>query len=534
MKFGEAVTALLGRFDARCVFGIPGVHTLELYRDLDVHGIRLITPRHEQGAGFMADAYARVTGRPGICLLVTGPGVLNALTPIAQAWHDSVPVLIIASTAEDAKGNRSPGGLHDTPDIAKTLEPYTLFSRTVASIDEFAGSLIEARSRWNSERPRPVFIGISHELLSTEVDLPELRILPNSPKSAISTEVVSEFLASVDRSKTPLIIAGGGCRGHADTLITVAERLDAPIVLTGNAKHLIAADHPLNLGVSLPFAAARELVSASDLTVGIGTELSEVEYLFSAATPVLGRSHVRIDVDEESSAHGDLSVTADAGEFLEAVIDSTDAGAPQNRSISGRERAASVRRRLHAERMDDAYVPWVEAIESALPAGVMIAADSAQLAYQAHHFLSLPHDSLWIAPYGLGTLGVGIPMANGAAVGAPERPVLALTGDGSSLFTIAELATAADLDRQVTVVIWNNRGYKEIEHSFVAHSLSPIGVSASAHDFCQIAEGLGGETESVHSPEALSDALRRAFASSDLRIIVVEAPLSLSVNNTTR
>ncbi|GAA1937035.1 5-guanidino-2-oxopentanoate decarboxylase [Brevibacterium antiquum] len=534
MKFGEAVTALLGHFDTRCVFGIPGVHTIELYRGLDDYGIRLFTPRHEQGAGFMADAYARATGRPGTCLLVTGPGVLNALTPIAQAWHDSVPVLVIASTAGDAEGRRSPGGLHDTPDIARTLEPYTMFSRTVTSIDEFADFLMEAHSRWNSERPRPVFIGIPYQLLSTEVDLPEARDLPDEPEPTTSTEVVSEFLDMVSRSETPLLIAGGGCNGHADRLIAFAERLDAPIVLTGNAKHLVAADHPLNLGVSLPFAPTRELVTAADLTVAIGTELSEVEYLFSGADPVLSRSNVRIDIERKPSARSDLSIIADAGEFLKAVVDNTDAETAGDRSSSGRKRAAAVRSNLFAERMDDAYAPWVGAIESALPAGVMIAADSAQLAYQSQHYLSLPHNSLWMAPYGLGTLGVSVPMANGAAVAAPERPVLALTGDGSSLFTIAELATAADLERQMTVVIWNNLGYKEIEQAFIAHSVSPTGVSTSARDYCQIAKGLGGEAESVHTPEALSDALRRAFASSTLRVIVVEAPTTLTVNSTTR
>lgn len=534
MRFGEAVTILLGHFDARCVFGIPGVHTIEMYRGLEDQGIELFTPRHEQGAGFMADAYARATGRPGVCLLVTGPGVLNALTPIAQAWHDSVPVLVIASTAEDADGRRSPGGLHDTPDVAETLRPYTLFSRTVSSIDEFSDSLVEAHTRWSTERPRPVFIGIPHGLLSAEVGSPQMPSRPDAPAPAMSPEAVDEFLGRAERSEAPVVIAGGGCRGHADLLTAFAERLDAPVVLTGNAKSLMAADHPLNLGVSLPFASAHELLSRADLTIGIGTELSEVEYLFSGAAPALGRSHVRVDIEEKLSQSGGSMVTADAGTFLKAVIDSTESKTAWRRSRSGQHRAAAVRSKLLTDRMDDDYAPWVAALESALPEGVLIAADSAQLAYQAQHFLSLPHDSLWIAPYGLGTLGVGVPMANGAAVAAPERPVLALTGDGSSLFTITELATAADLKRQVTVVIWNNHGYKEIERAFIDQSVTPTGVRTSAQDYRQIAEGLGGKAESVHSPEALSDALRRSFASSELRVIVVEAPHPLTVNAESR
>src|SRR5699024_6640158 len=138
--------------------------------------------------------------------------------------------------------------------------------------------------------------------------------------------------------------------------------------------------------------------------------------------------------------------------------------------------------------------------EQALPRNAMIAVDSAQLAYQAHQFMPLPDEMIWMAPYAFGTLGPSIPMAIGAAVAYPDRPAVAIAGDGSSLFTIAELATASDIARQLTVIIWNNGGYKEIEDSFDRAHITPLGVTTSAPNFEALVQGFGGTPILANSP----------------------------------
>src|SRR5439155_4687923 len=166
MRVGEAVAADLRTLGVDVVFGIPGVHTIELYRGLERAGIRAVTPRHEQGAGFMADGYARVSGRPGVCVLISGPGVTNALTPIAQAWHDSVPVLVVASTTERRFLGRGRGPLHDLPDQAALVGTLGIFSETVLEPDAAPAALRRAWAALRDGRPRPAHLAIPIDVLA--------------------------------------------------------------------------------------------------------------------------------------------------------------------------------------------------------------------------------------------------------------------------------------------------------------------------------------------------------------------------------
>lgn len=536
MKFGEAICALLSARNVDTVFGIPGVHTIELFRNLSDHGLELVVPRHEQGAGFMADGYARATSKPGVCFLVTGPGVLNALTPIAQAWHDSQPMLIIASTVETAQTGQHRGTLHDTPDIAETLRPYTLFSRNVATIEEFRDSLEEAYALWATERPRPVYLGVPLDVLSSDVLLPGARAgipaVPPAPEPA-DIERVAGLL---DAARAPVIIAGGGCRANGELLERVSRAWDAPVVLTANSKGLLAGDNPLNLELSTPFGGTRALLEAADAVLAIGTELSDVEYIFTGSAPAKLHHVIRVDLDP-GVGHPDQTlptIRSEAGEFLKALLAHAPGPGTRNPAATGAARTAQAKKSWQAAMDADPYREWFEALQGCLPEGAIVAADSAQLAYQAHQYMPLPAGTTWMAPYGLGTLGPAIPMAVGAAVSSPRRPVLALAGDGSSLFTIAELATAADLGRQLTVVIWVNDGYKEIEASFDRAGLPPVGVGTTAPDFPALVRGLGGEAVSVHDPASLTEAIRRAILTPQLTVILVNAPDALRVGATAR
>jgi thiamine pyrophosphate-dependent acetolactate synthase large subunit-like protein len=536
MKFGEAICALLRARNVDTVFGIPGVHTIELFRNLAGHGLELVVPRHEQGAGFMADGYARATAKPGVCFLVTGPGVLNALTPIAQAWHDSQPMLIIASTVETAQVGQHRGTLHDTPDIADTLRPYTLFSRNVATIEEFRDSLEEAYALWATGRPRPVYLGVPIDILSTDVVLPEVRVGIPAAQPGPEPSDVEHVAKLLDAAQAPVIIAGGGCRAHGELLDRLARNWDAPVVLTANSKGLLSEDNPLNLELSTPFEGTRALLESADAVLAIGTELSDVEYIFTGSAPAKLHNVIRVDLDP-GVGHPDQTrptIGSEAGEFMKALLAHAPAPGTRNTSATGVRRAAEAKRLWAAEKDADPYREWVEALHRGLPNQAIVAADSAQLAYQAHQFMPLPAGTTWMAPYGLGTLGPAIPMAVGAAVSAPRRPVLALAGDGSSLFSIAELATAADLGRQLTVVIWVNDGYKEIEASFDRAGLPAVGVRTSAPDFPALVRGLGGEPVVVRDPASLTAALHRATATAHLTVILVDAPDALRVGAAAR
>src|SRR4051794_11899320 len=169
MRVGERVGDELRALGVTVVFGIPGVHTIELYRGLHRAGLRAVTPRHEQGAGFMADGYARVSGRPGVCVLITGPGVTNALTPIAQAWHDSVPLLIVASTTARADLGRGRGPLHDLPDQAALVRSPAPSSETVLDPADVGPALRRAWAALHTGRPRPAHVAIPVDVLGEAV-----------------------------------------------------------------------------------------------------------------------------------------------------------------------------------------------------------------------------------------------------------------------------------------------------------------------------------------------------------------------------
>ena len=533
MKFGEAVCQRLVERGVDTVFGIPGVHTLELFRGADTHGLRTIVPRHEQGAGFMADGYVRTTGKPGVCFLVTGPGVLNALTPVAQAWHDSQPMLVIGSTVASDQVGKHRGVLHDTPDVADTLRPYCLLSRNISTIDELDQALAEAFEGWATSRPRPVYLGIPIDVLESEVgELPPLAVVETAPK-APSPAGLDRAIRELESATAPVIIAGGGARHAAEAVVQLAEQLDAPLLSTANSKAIIAPDHPLALGLSAPFAGTYDLLASADAVLAIGTELSEVDFIFTGVDPAPLHGVIRVDVDPTATHpdQRDPAIVSDAAAFADAMLERLG---DRRFERGGAQRVETALRSLEEARAADPYREWVAALETGIPANALIAADSAQLAYQAHQFLALPEGAEWLSPYGFGTLGPAIPMAVGAAVGNPDRPVIALAGDGSSLFTIPELATAADLGRQLTVVLWLNSGYMEIESSFERADITPVGVATSAPDFAAIASGLGARVETVTTPADFTAVLHTAVEAPELTVILITAPADLHVSPDSR
>lgn len=546
LRFSELIQTALHAFGFRDVFGIPGVHNLELFREPERHGLSITVPRHEQGAGFMADGYFRVTGRPAVCALITGPGVLNALTPIAQAWHDSIPMLVLASTLEEAELGRHEGDLHDTPDVTETLRPYTCVSLTARTADEFLDALTRIADSWATERRRPAYIDIPRDLLRefVQVDSAILSSLPgmSRPQSAYGTGGAPETLDTMATAReiagahAPMIIAGGGVVNDGAALLEFAEWIDAPIALTGNAKAAVPAEHPLNLGVTIGTSATKTLLETSDLVIAVGTELSQVEYLNTGATPARMKRVIRVDIDPETILRSQPgSALATCANWFAAVTSALRASGNDilagstTKKRDGRACVATAREEFSHARAQDPFAGWIDVLERVSPPGTVFTLDSAQLAYQSHQHLAIAEMQRWLAPYGLGTLGPALPMAVGAAIAAPESPVIALAGDGGCLFTISELATARDLGRQLTLVIWDNAGYMEIENSFRAQGIAPVGVETSAESITAIARGFGAHAEEVRTPEEFAESLTEALLRPELSVIRILAPAEMHV-----
>ncbi|RWO81404.1 MAG: 5-guanidino-2-oxopentanoate decarboxylase [Mesorhizobium sp.] len=510
---GEALITLLEAHDVDTVFGIPGVHTVELYRGLGRSKIRHVTPRHEQGAGFMADGYARAGGRPGIAFVITGPGLTNTITAMGQARADSVPMLVISGVNATPTLGKGLGHLHELPDQRGMMEKVALFSHRVTDADELPGVLARAFALFSSSRPGPVHIEIPTDIMvkpAGGIAALLTNVAPPKPNPAAIAEAAKLCAAA----RRPLVLAGGGAKRAEAPLQRLAERLGAPVVQTANARGLLHR-HPLGVPASPSLKAVRALMAEADLVIAAGTEFGPTDYDgYSDGGFVLPSNLIRIDIGADQLARrpARISIHADCGAALEALL--VEIGTDQPPSGDGQSRAAATRQAAFAEMAPalQAQTRAVEMIRDALP-GSIIVGDSTQPVYAANLYYDHDRPGGWFnAATGFGALGYGPPAAIGAALAVPDAPVVCLTGDGGFQFTLPELGAALDAAAPVIFVVWNNLGYREIETSMLDVGVEPVGVSPAPPDFCKLAEAYGIAAERLAGIDHLADALKRARA----------------------
>jgi acetolactate synthase I/II/III large subunit len=322
LTVGEALIRLLEQADIETVFGIPGVHTIELYRGLAASKIRHITPRHEQSAAFMADGYARVSGKPGVCLLITGPGLTNALTAMAQARADSIPMLVISGVNARETLGKGLGHLHELPDQSAMVKTVALWSHTLMNPDDLGDVLAEAFTQMTNGRPSPVHIEIPTDVMKMRIALPEF-VLPVRVPLAPDTIQLAKVAALLNNAKSPVILCGGGSV-HAGALVrSLAEKLDAPVVSTVNARGIIGK-HELSVPASPSLNAVRDLLTSADLVLALGTEFGPTDYdMYDTGVFPVFTNLIRVDSDAAQLARKPettLAIEADAGAFLENLL----------------------------------------------------------------------------------------------------------------------------------------------------------------------------------------------------------------------
>jgi len=497
VSFGEVLVRSLEAYGVDTVFGIPGVHTLELYRGLSGSTLRHVTPRHEQGAGFMASGYARLSDRPAACFVISGPGLTNILTPMGQAYADSVPMLVIASVIERQYLGLGAGRLHEMPSQIGAAASVAAFAHTIMEPDELPQILARAFTIFSSERPRPVFIEVPIDVLSCPADHIPLysASLPSPP--APPPDVIAKAAALLCSTQNPFVILGGGSVDAASEVITLVERLDAPVVTTIHAKGMLPPDHPLFLGSTLGYAPVRVAIEQADVVLAVGTELSETDQFPDQRKLVMKGKLVRVDIDPKQFLRlypADVAILGNARLTLAAL---NEALAQPGRSIAANSHAAQRAAEIRAEtrKLWDAnmlvHQPLLDVLQAALP-GLVITGDSTQPVYSANILYNPPRPrSYFTSTTGFGTLGYALPAAIGAKLAAPERPVVAIIGDGGLQFTLPELASAIEAKTPVIILLWNNQGYGEIRRQMASSGIPSLGVDLYTPDFLTVAKGYG-------------------------------------------
>jgi acetolactate synthase-1/2/3 large subunit len=526
VSFGSEAMKLVKQYDVDTIFGIPGVHTIEYYRGITESGIKGVVPRHEQGAGFMADGYARISGKPGVCVLVSGPGVLNAATPIAQAWHDSIPMLVIAASTESELSGKNRGPLHDVPDQAGFFTQLTDASVTVTEPDHFAEVVAQAFASWRVNRARPVHISVPFDVLSKDVSPLKKIEIATKPAHA-TTDEIAKVVAAVTSAQKIVFICGGGSNSAHQEIRALAEKIQASVITTGNARGLLPDSHPLNAGTTLPFSGGQSLVASADLVIAIGTEFSDVDIIYTGKRVPQPKSMIRVDLDStqlQSGLKADIGIISDAAHFAKELLAALNASGYASTYQGAQTDAATARGDIGWTNQSRSHFEWLDVISELMPPNAIVSIDSTQLAYTAHHYTPWSTPQRWLAPYGLGTLGPALPMGIGAKVAAPNDPVVIIAGDGGVLFTISELATARDVSGTIVTIIWDNAGYGEIRDSFDRAKADRNGVDISSFDLTVVAQGFGMNASRVRTPAELHTQFKKALSMNTPSVIVVTEP----------
>jgi len=515
---GHAIISLLETYGVDTVFGIPGVHTLEFYRGIADRRMRHVGVRHEQGAGFIADGYARASGKPGVCCLITGPGLMNAATPLGQAFSDSVPVLVLCSVNAKPDLGKGRGRLHEISDQRAAIAPLTAFTRTVMDDKEMAKAVSDAFAVFESKRPRPVVLEFPLDVLSAPADVGHpKRVQAARPKAKPADLEAAAKL--IDGAKHPLLMVGGGTVDCAPAVRAFLEKSGAIGVTTTAGKGVIPASHPQALPSALLAGPVQQVLKEADVLIAVGTELSETDSWVDHLE-IPGKI-IRIDLDPFTLTRDyapTIAIEADAGETLEALTKLIKAGRKPDS-----DRIAAVRQAVQDDMtpLQRKHAKVLDALRAALPRDGIVVSDMTQIAYSANPYFPCEEPRCWFHPCGFGTLGYAMPAAIGAKIACPDRAVVAVCGDGGFLFTVQELGTAAELGLPLPILLWNNDAFGQIAQNMRDVGIPEIAVKQKNPDFRTLAAAYGIRAVRPDSLKGIEAALREAFTANGPTLIEV-------------
>ena len=514
---------LLAAYGVDTVFGMAGTMTLELYRGMARSGIRHVQCRNEQGASLMADGYARATGRPGVCTIIGGPGVTNAATGIAQAYADSQPMLVLSGASPTLSHGKGWGAIHELNDQAAVTAGFTAFSAMVRHPEEVPELIARAYAVFRGGRARPVHVSLPRDVLPLPVET-EWRVRRSPCLPMPDPAAVEEAAQLLARAQRPFILVGGGATGTRAALTAVAERCGAPVLATNAGKGILPDSHPLSLGGSILQAASQQALRDADVVLLVGTEVAAGDH-FVARLDITG-DIIRIDIDptELTSMYGAaVPILGDARAALAGLADALARGKPAAQRTAGERRVRSILAQNTAQLSDleKLHARAWKILRAALPADGIVMGDATQIVYTGTAVMPMETERCWYYSGNYCALGFALPMAIGAKIACPRRPVVAVAGDGGVMFTINELATAAEERLALPVIVWNNDALKAIADGMDERGIPRIGVTPKSPDFVRLAESLGCRGLRATGAEHLAQSVREALGADRPTLIEV-------------
>ncbi|WP_020123240.1 thiamine pyrophosphate-binding protein [Streptomyces canus] len=526
---GDLVVETLAALGATTVFGLPGQHALGMFDALRRSDLSYIGLRVENNAGFAADAYGRLTGEAAPLLLSTGPGALTSLAALQEAAAASAPVLAISSQIPTAGlGGGRHGYLHELPDQSASFRGVVKSVHTVRTQSQIP-SAIEAAWKSALTAPHgPVWVEIPQDVLLAETSIPVVtggdafpEELPPRPEL---TAVAADLLSRAER---PAIIAGGGVvRSDASgKLRRLAETLRAPVVTTPGGKGAFPWTHPLSLQSWIEDRHTTDFLEDADVLLVVGSGLGELSSNYHTFKPRGRVIQIEADLGKLESNHPALGIHADARLALQALLETVSPREDEEAPERVREVLARVADRIASQELT-LEQELLASVRRALPASSPSFWDMTILAYWAWSAFDAKGPNLLHSAQGAGGLGYGFPAALGAAVADPSRPVLAVSGDGGALYSIAELATARQYDLNVTWLIVDDGGYGILREYMTDAFGQATATELTRPDYVALAESFGVPGVRT-TPETLADDLSKALGSPGPSVVVLPAVLRM-------
>ncbi|MCX5147633.1 MULTISPECIES: thiamine pyrophosphate-binding protein [unclassified Streptomyces] len=527
---GDLVVETLRSLGATTVFGLPGQHALGMFDAVGRSDLRLIGLRTENNAGFAADAYGRITGEAVPLLLSTGPGALMALPALAEAAAASAPVLAIASQVPVAGlGGGRRGHLHELRDQSASFRDVVKSVHTARTPSQIPSVIAEAWESALTAPHGPVWVEIPEDVLRAETVIPQVTGVDATPHELAPRPELTALAAHwLGRASRPVIIAGGGVirSDAAGKLRRLAERLNAPVVTTFGGKGAFPWTHPLSLQSWLEDRHMTDFLEDADVLLVVGSGLGELSSNYHTFFPTGRVVQIEADLGKLESNHAALGIHADARLALQALLETV----PEREDAQAPERVRMVLSEIETRLAGQDVTlerGLLTSIRAALPARSPSFWDMTILSYWAWSAFDAKHPNTMHSAQGAGGLGYAFPAALGACIAEPDTPVLAVSGDGGAMYSIADLATAKQHDLDVTWLIVDDGGYG-ILREYMTDSFEgrTTGTELTRPDFVALARSFGVPAD-VTSADTLRADLAKALATPGPTLLLLPATLKM-------
>ncbi len=526
---GEAIVSGLVAHGVDTVFGLPGAQVYGLFDAFHQAQLKVIGARHEQACGYMAFGYARSSGRPGVISVVPGPGVLNASAALLTAFGCNEPVLCVTGQVPTQFLGKGRGHLHEMPDQLATLRTYVKWAERIEYPGNAPTIVARAFQEMMSGRRGPASVEMPWDVFTQRADTAAAQVLEPLPAPQPDPELIQQAATLIKNSKAPMIFVGSGAIEAGEEILELAETIDAPVVAFRSGRGIVSNSHELGLTM----AAAYKLWPTTDLMIAIGTRAELPASGFRWPYQPTGLKSIRIDIDpvEMRRIISDAAIVADAKAGTADLVTAVrKAGYARSSGRREKIREATESAQSEIQRIQP-QMAYLKVLRDVLPANAIVTDELSQVGFASWYGFPVYQPRTFITSGYQGTLGSGFPTALGAKVANPDKPVVAITGDGGFMFGVQELSTAVQFNIGVVTLVFNNNAYGNVRRDQRERFDGRVVASDLVNpDFVKLAESFGVAAARVTAPDRFKAVLEKALSHNGPSLIAVEVPRDSEVS----